>query len=521
MRAACWTCRKRTIQCDRTGEPCSKCKKAGIECFETRPLRWVKGVAIRGKMRGHAFEEDYKIATRKPHPRLKLESISPYVQNSLVLSGPLSFTLQDPSTKDLDWSSRFYLDYCKFPAIYILSRVGSCQQQDNIRIAKLFILYDSPSNPFRSLLAYAADNSTLRMSIMAVAARHFANSARSFDQTVGTPSPRFVNANVDALRFKKRSIKTLSTSLSQAQPSQKDAIMASILLLIFLDILESGIDGWNYHLRGAEALITISQSMLKPDASQDTTSDSGGTVKETRRFVARQFSLVSTIGGALSTSKSTQPCIKLDDNEYQESIFRSFLGCPTFFLQAIRYFSDQRHAIKTLHMQGDAFIQERIRKTQSMLHSTADFDCVQWASNSAQSVDPQTVDIIKLSLLSESYKTATLIYGKRVLRALMTSTGTVTTDSQGLVRQLLDLIDALKCESALFKCLLWPTFIAGLECQNDSEQQQVMRYLRMLWDSTCCLNIINASTIIQDHWRQQHSDGNSVPDVIGQGWLLI
>ena len=71
----------------------------------------------------------------------------------------------------------------------------------------------------------------------------------------------------------------------------------------------------------------------------------------------------------------------------------------------------------------------------------------------------------------------------------MTSAGTVTSDSHGLVRQLLDVINTLKCEGedALFKCLLSPAFIAGLECQNESEQQQVLRYLKTLWD---CLNIM-------------------------------
>lgn len=172
-------------------------------------------------------------------------------------------------------------------------------------------------------------------------------------------------------------------------------------------------------------------------------------------------------------------------------------------------------------MHDDALTQERIRETQSMLHLTADFDCVEWASNAVQSKDLQTVDIEKLSLLSEAYRTATLIYGNRVLRALMASTGTVISDYHGLVRQLFDVIDALKYENSLFKCLLWPTFIAGLECQNESEQQQVMRHLKTLWDLTCCLNIINASTIVQGYWRQKHFDGNPVPDVIGQDLLLV
>lgn len=238
-------------------------------------------------------------------------------------------------------------------------------------------------------------------------------------------------------------------------------------------------------------------------------------------------SSISTIGGTLSSSKPMpESCIKLEEGKHQESIIRSFLGCPDFLLEAIRYFSNRRHVIETLQTHDDTLIQELARETQSMLDLTASFDCVEWASNSVQSKDLPAVKIEKLSLLSESYRTATLIYGNRVLRALIPSTGTVTPDYHGLVRQLLNVIDALKCEDALFKCLLWPTFIAGLECQNESEQQQVMRCLKTLWDLTSCLNIINASMIIQGHWRQKHFDGNSVPDesqlhVIGQGWLLV
>ena len=52
----CWTCRNRRIQCDQSGMPCGKCEKAGLECLAKRPFRWVKGVAIRGKMQGRSYE---------------------------------------------------------------------------------------------------------------------------------------------------------------------------------------------------------------------------------------------------------------------------------------------------------------------------------------------------------------------------------------------------------------------------------------------------------------------------------
>jgi hypothetical protein len=55
MVEACYTCRYRRIQCDKTSIPCRKCRKAGFECHQKRPIRWVKGVAIRGKMQGVSY----------------------------------------------------------------------------------------------------------------------------------------------------------------------------------------------------------------------------------------------------------------------------------------------------------------------------------------------------------------------------------------------------------------------------------------------------------------------------------
>lgn len=139
------------------------------------------------------------------------------------------------------------------------------------------------------------DNSTLRKCIIAVSARHFANTGQSFDQTHDALSSRFVNANLDALHFKKQTINALLLSLSNPEPSQKDAIMSTILLLIFLDLLESGIEGWKYHLRGAEGLVNLSRSLLEPSASEYINNNPGETVRETRRFVDRQLSLYASL----------------------------------------------------------------------------------------------------------------------------------------------------------------------------------------------------------------------------------
>ncbi|KAL5364715.1 fungal-specific transcription factor domain-containing protein [Aspergillus floccosus] len=511
MRAACWTCRSRTIQCDRTSTPCAKCVKAGLECFQERPLRWVKGIAIRGKMRGRVLGMDPKASGEKTSEQRKRKKTSHSRAESLATNITPPISLQDPFIHDLDWSSRFYLDYY------------------NIHIAKLYILYDSESNPFRSLLAHAMDDSTLRKCIIAVAARHFANTGRSFDQPDDalSVSPRFVNANLDALHFKSQAIKALSFSLSHSEPLQKDSIMASILLLIFLDLLESGIEGWKYHLNGAERLVNLSHSLLEPSVGANSNSGSGETVEVTRRFITRQFSLISTIGSALSGSRSSpELCIDFDSGQQQESIIRSFLGCPSFLLGAIRHFSDQRHVIQSLNMHDDASVHEHVRDTLAMLQLTAKFDCMKWASDSVQSKVSSSVEIQTLSLLAQAYRTAVMLYGNQVLSACKTSAAPTESDNKGLVLQLLDVIDSLKCDAALFKCLLWPTFIAGLECQTPSEQERVVCSLRILWDLTCCLNVINASKVLHEYWKRKHFDGDMASDasefhVLEQGWLLI
>jgi hypothetical protein len=69
----------------------------------------------------------------------------------------------------------------------------------------------------------------------------------------------------------------------------RDTIVASIFLLIFLDLLESGSDRWNYHLEGAKNLIaSIGPSSRSQVGNQQ---DPGRTVCAIRNFITRQIYL--------------------------------------------------------------------------------------------------------------------------------------------------------------------------------------------------------------------------------------
>lgn len=232
---------------------------------------------------------------------------------------------------------------------------------------------------------------------------------------------------------------------------------------------------------------------------------------------------IETLGSALSSTKTvSEAFIRNECTKHQESTVRSFLGCPEFLLRAVQFFSDQRCLIAESKRADGSSNTSIIRETVIMLELTERFDCLAWASDLQQRAASPTTEVAMLYSLSQAYKTATLLYGRRVLSALNAE----ATDATDLVSQLLGLIEILQKDPVLFKCLLWPTFIAGLDCWTESQQAFVMKSLRGLWDSTSCLNVIGASKLLQDHWKRKELPDSLMREVfdvdgLGRGWLLI
>lgn len=126
-------------------------------------------------------------------------------------------------------------------------------------------------------------------SLLALAARHHVNTGQPFHQIQTTASFGVVNANRDALSFKHQAMEALSGSLRSAKLSKQDTTVASIFLLIFLDLLESGSDGWNFHLEGAKNLIAATYQ--HGDSQAVINQGPGQTVQEIRAFITKQIHL--------------------------------------------------------------------------------------------------------------------------------------------------------------------------------------------------------------------------------------
>ncbi|KAE8375409.1 C6 transcription factor (Acr-2) [Aspergillus bertholletiae] len=530
MDKSCYTCRRRRIECEMSEPPCKKCKKAGLECFQERPLRWVVGATFRGKKKAasakHASGAATKLSRGSPtgegrYPR-NLTNSDPTASSHameygedipcenrggsldhFVLTVPVN--PDDPFASSLDAVSKYYLYY-----------YSKC-------VCKLFVMYDSKRNPLRNLIPAALSNPVLLTSIVALSARHMANGGQSFYELGTSTLPTLTDADHDALWFKYKAIRNISHALNNEKSHTNDTVVASAFLLIFLDLLESGSDKWNIHLEGVKKLITQSQPSMGSQA--DTGPSLGDTVQGIRDFIVRQMYLIDTLGATYTRPQLLSHMTSLPQpaTPLQMTLDRSYLGCPEFLLDALRSFSICRDMLAGLDPLNEDSLNSDMENISIVLDLTRSFDCQAWASGLPQLHRHSTHDMDMLSALAEAYKAGALIYGRRVLDALVGD----TTPLNDLVCGLIATIEALRCDEALFKCILWPMFVAGLESQQQDQRDFVISCLEKFWFETKCINVVNAANILRRFWKigdsQQTLSSQWIFNIgqLGRDWLLI
>lgn len=172
-------------------------------------------------------------------------------------------------------------------------------------------------------------------------------------------------------------------------------------------------------------------------------------------------------------------------------------------------------------MSEEATRETHIQDTTAMLELVQNFDSYAWALSVQHPRQPSVDEISNLCTLSQAFKTGTLLYGGRVLDALK---GTYTVQDE-LVSELLGLLNVLKDDDALFKCVLWAIFVAGLECQSQPQRDFLVECLEVFWKDTSCLNVVNAAKILRNYWEKLGSDNPSkwIFDIgcLGRDWLLL
>ncbi|CAG8178844.1 unnamed protein product [Penicillium salamii] len=446
---------------------------------------------------------------------------------------PTPWGLVDPLLKDLSQFSRYYVHHY------------------NQYMVNDFALYSQSKNPFRDLTALVNHSPVLAHSITALGALHYSLLSESDSSLLPWSSGNLATADSNLsveeiedivapassrkplsqayrhfLEFKQRALHQLSLDLQNPATQKDGRTLAAIVLLAFLDIIESGSGAWSYHIEGAKKLLKD-----RPESGLGQ-----GILEDLDAFALDGCLIMEIMGstlarpGALSKpfySSSMGPSIlkRLEEN--------SWVGCPAYLLEVIFFihslwYPESEIATKTQSPSLPTSIQPgqplTLEAFASLLQGIRNFDPISWSQNMQ---DVFFIPDLSYRLaLATSYQDAVYLYTSRVLSRSRegfsppwTDVG-MPTDHRLITTNLITQICLVPASDPHFKCLIWPTFIAGAECLP-SQRALILEKLGSLYEALTSANVRNAAWVLRLMWqkqdlkRRERHGGHDFGDTVG------
>lgn len=207
----------------------------------------------------------------------------------------------------------------------------------------------------------------------------------------------------------------------------------------------------------------------------------------------------------------------------------SWVGCPAYLLDVIFFVHTQWYQdvdpitaprptmvfTPSSHLDNAAPIQS----SAAVLQHIQAFDPIAWAQEMQSCL--YLSDLSARITLATVYKAAVYLYASRVLSRPRTSpsvpsspTSTIVTspvpsrftlppDHKPTADALVDQLSLIPRADPHFKCLIWPTFIAGAESTRPSQRPAILHLLSTLFYAITSVNVRNAAWVLSLMWRKQ------------------
>ncbi|KAJ5835006.1 hypothetical protein N7447_001032 [Penicillium robsamsonii] len=429
---------------------------------------------------------------------------------------PTPWGLVDPLLKDLSRFSRYYVHHY------------------NQYMVNDFALYSQHKNTFRDLTALVNHSPVLASSIAALGALHYSLVSESDSSVLpwsyGNLSMADSNLSVEEiedivapagsrkptsqayhhfLEYKQRALRQLSMDLNNPAMQKDGRTIAAIVLLAFLDIFESGSGAWNHHIEGAKKLLRD-----RPENGPGQ-----GILDDLDAFALDGCLIMEIMGstlarpGALSRpfySSSMDPAVlkRLEENYW--------VGCPAYLLEVIFFV----HALwypdpeVTVVIPQPTALPNPIQPGQpltldafaSLLQGIRNFDPIAWSQEMQKVFFLPNLNY-RLALAT-SYQDAVYLYTSRVLSRPRKGFSPPWTDiglpldHRLIATNLVTQICLIPPSDPHFKCLIWPTFIAGAECRP-SQRALILDKLGSLYEALMSVNVRNAAWVLRLMWKKQ------------------
>lgn len=186
----------------------------------------------------------------------------------------------------------------------------------------------------------------------------------------------------------------------------------------------------------------------------------------------------------------------------------SWVGCPAYLLEVIFFVHAQRYSDTDLYDSESSSLSHH-GSPESLLQHIQDFDPSAWAEEMQSFLF--LTDMSGRIALASAYKAAVYLYASRVLsKPKPNSSSSVAHVKYYRSKEHSDAADDLIYQLSLivpsdshFKCLIWPTFIAGAESKYAYQRAFSLDRLQALWTGLSSINVRNAAWVLGIMWQRQ------------------
>lgn len=378
-----------------------------------------------------------------------------------------------------------------------------------------------------------------------------------------TSSNEFNEPTSEEICFKQMSINQLNVQLHNKQAAQDDSVLAMLLILCLFHVCDSGFSQFQNQLAGVQLLL----SYRRPDTHSDFTrwvkmffvwfdvmtstvndrevqiegeslamldfSANLGALEQYSGCDGRLFKLIARLGrlnvlaqgkpvkGQRKTKRKAPQMPPMYRHKKPKTTMR-FSG--TRSMHPADYDNIDGNGWGTPIISSDEDAEGSADETSNGLDNRQDFweewndirnRLWSWQMDIASittpgslnaPTDPTELDAGQRDLIhiNESFRYSALLYTERLGHPLLPSSHD---QFQQLVSQVLYHITALPVTSCVNKFLMWPLFIAGTECVDESHREFVRRRCRDLTEESGFFNNISSLWILEKVWKEV---GNNV-----------
>ncbi|KAK5047052.1 hypothetical protein LTR84_006994 [Exophiala bonariae] len=446
-----------------------KCSSTGRACLGYEPrLRWTDSVASRGKFSGKSFDVSTSTGSDGVFPPVSSPQRKSTTDILLYLTATKAPPNPQPSSNE---TVEFYMSYY------------------DSHVCKDLVLEDLPHrNSFRNLLDISRHQPMLREIMIAISALHLANLTNTkhlvgvqyFSQSRSIGSPY-----KDALVAKSRALCLLADGLAKMSTSNGDVLLATIMLFIMFEMLDSGTKEWRFHTEGARQLMEYLHGNMRAESV---------CLKDLRASLMSTCIAYNILGTTFTKSSiDCRDCIN-PSMVQDEDLANTCLSCPPPLLRIIRDVSQCSRREKSERLS--------VRDADRLVSLTAAFDVLAWVS-SLQRISA-SFDIEKRLHVGMAYKSAVCIY---VMRAVSPD-ASMSEPLEGWVSDILYHLSFIPPGDWFFKATCWPSFIAGAETNNATQRETIISRLEKGLMDLPWGYLANAVRLLRNIWLQKDGGGS-------------